>query len=152
LYLSGENRDVGAIQALFDGTLGVARDAGTSLGAASGLKMAFSSFQKAARPLAAVAHALARHHGVDQFLADEAATMPSDILPDTAYLPSVAARAWRWAPEMHEISDALDQAGLPAEQAHAAAAVLAHWNEQKDDWHLTVDETLDLLGATREPD
>ena len=33
--------------------------------------------------------------------------MPRDILANRDFLPSVAARAWRWVPEMHEVADTL---------------------------------------------
>ncbi|WP_432111013.1 DUF1932 domain-containing protein [Streptomyces sp. YPW6] len=39
--------------------------------------------------------------------------MISAILSDPEYLPSVAARDWRWAPEMEEVADTLRAADLP---------------------------------------
>lgn len=145
LYLAGPDGDVVTVAGLFSGTFVTTRAAGTELGSASALKMAFASFQKAARPLAAVAHALARSYNVGDLLADEAATMPGDILANTAYLPSVAARSWRWAPEMQEIAAALASVGLPDNQARAAEHVLHHWDADKDRHDLTLDETLDRL-------
>ncbi|WP_281284357.1 DUF1932 domain-containing protein [Nonomuraea diastatica] len=53
-------------------------------------------------------------------------------MADPAYLPSVAARAWRWAPEMEEVAGALRAAGLPDDLAVAAHAVLSRWEDDKD--------------------
>ncbi|MEV4440721.1 NAD(P)-binding domain-containing protein [Streptomyces sp. NPDC049577] len=93
LYLAGDPHGCEVIEAVFKGTAVDVRRAGETLGAASALKMAFASFQKSARTLAAVAHALADTHGVADLLTEEAARMPSAILSDREYLPSVAARA-----------------------------------------------------------
>lgn len=58
--------------------------------------------------------------------------MAAAMLADTGYLPSVAARAWRWAPEMHEIADTLRAAGLPDDLARATAGVLERWKDDKN--------------------
>ncbi|EFE76242.1 hypothetical protein SSIG_03806 [Streptomyces filamentosus NRRL 11379] len=84
--------------------------------------MAFTSYQKAARTLAGVAHAPADAHGVGDQLTAEAGIMISAIFSDPEYVPSVAARAWRWAPEMAEAADALRAADLPPDMAEAAAS------------------------------
>lgn len=39
---------------------------------------------------------------------------------------------WRWAPEMLEVADTLRVAGLPADFAEAAAAVMQHWESARD--------------------
>ena len=150
LYLAGPPELTAVVAGLFEETRVTVRDVGSDLGAASALKMAFASFQKAARPLAAVAHALARKYGVEEFLAAEAATMPGDILAAVDALPGVAARAWRWAPEMDEISQTLTSVGLPDAQARAAETVLEMWAADKDRRDLTVDEALGRLA--RDPD
>jgi hypothetical protein len=110
--------------------------AGGKVGSASVLKASFAAFQKAARTLAGVSHALADAHGVADILAAEAKAMPAEILSDPDYLPSVAARAWRWAPEMQEVADTLREAGLPAEIAEATASVMARWEKDKDQYEL----------------
>lgn len=61
------------------------------------------------------------------------------------YLPSVAERAWRWGPEMHEIARTLDAAGLPAEPARAASAVLARWEAERELTGLSTDAVLARL-------
>ncbi|WP_432008826.1 DUF1932 domain-containing protein [Streptomyces bacillaris] len=132
LYLSGPSEASRAVEKLFTDSDVHVRRAGEEVGAASALKMAFASYQKAARTLAGVAHALAHHHGVADLLTEEAATMPANILSDPDYLPSVAARAWRWAPEMHEVAETLRGARLPDDIANATAEVMKLWERDKD--------------------
>ncbi|MEC4019704.1 NAD(P)-dependent oxidoreductase [Streptomyces sp. H27-D2] len=140
LYLAGALSAMDVASGLFVGTSVHVREAGAGIGAASALKMSFASFQKAARTLAGVSHALAEQHGVADLLTEEAKAMTSEILSDPEYLPSVAARAWRWAPEMGEVADALRGAALPVEMAEATASVLMRWEQDKDrtDLPLTV--------------
>jgi 3-hydroxyisobutyrate dehydrogenase-like beta-hydroxyacid dehydrogenase len=131
LYLAGDSEDATRVAVLFaDTSLEVVAIDG-HFGTASALKMAYASFQKASRALAAVAHALAADHGVTEHLLAEAARSSRSQLAEPEYLPSVAARAWRWAPEMHEIADTLTAADLPPDLAHAAAAVLTRWSAEK---------------------
>lgn len=149
LYLAGDPDDVRLVQGIVAGGPVETVVLGPTVGAASALKMAFGSYQKATRALAAVAHALADRHGVADALLVEADRMPSAVLADRGYIPSVAARAWRWAPEMSEAAEALAAADLPPELAQAAAAVLGRWEPDRDDWGLSVDEALGRLGARR---
>nr|WP_239072515.1 DUF1932 domain-containing protein [Streptomyces bauhiniae] len=53
-------------------------------------------------------------------------------MAETAYFPKVAARSWRWGPEMREAAHALEEAGLPPDLADAAAAVMDRWAGLKD--------------------
>lgn len=132
LYLAGGQGAIEMIDEMFGGTSVHTKAAGKELGAASALKMSFANFQKAARTLAGVSHALAEQHGVADLLTAEAKVMTSEILSDPGYLPSVAARAWRWEPEMVEVAQTLRAAGLPAEMAEAAASVMQLWEKDKD--------------------
>nr|WP_237302692.1 DUF1932 domain-containing protein [Streptomyces sp. S063] len=75
--------------------------------------------------------------------------MISAILSDPDYLPSVAARAWRWAPEMEEIADTLRAADLPTDMAEATARVLAFWEQDKDQYGLSVVHALAQLRSGR---
>jgi 3-hydroxyisobutyrate dehydrogenase-like beta-hydroxyacid dehydrogenase len=153
LYLSGGAEAADRVAALFDGTDVLARPLDTGahigVGAASALKMAFASFNKSARTLAAVSHALAAHHGVGDELAQEAQSLSSKLLADTDYLPGLAARAWRWAPELEEIAGTLRTAGLPPALAEATATVLRHWSADKDRFDLPLE---DVLAHLRAPD
>jgi 3-hydroxyisobutyrate dehydrogenase-like beta-hydroxyacid dehydrogenase len=150
LYLAGDTPDRDAVAELFAGTAvtAIAMDEGP--GSASALKMAHTTFQKAARALAALAHALAADAGVSRHLQREAEGLGS-ALSQADRLPGVAVRAWRWAPEMREAADSLAAHGLPPEMAIAAADVLALWEHDRDPAGLTVDTVLDRLRAGAPP-
>jgi 3-hydroxyisobutyrate dehydrogenase-like beta-hydroxyacid dehydrogenase len=145
LYLAGPAEATARVAALFDGSLltTVVLDHGPP--AASALKMAYASYQKSSRVLAALAHALARHHDVAEHLRAEAGLLPGSALADVGHLPSVAARAWRWAPELREIAATLEDAGLPPETAAATAETLSRWADLKDAWDVPLAEVLDHL-------
>lgn len=133
LYLSGAPVDTAAVAALFPAPSALEVVVlGGPLGSASALKMAYAGYQKAARTLAAVAHALAARHGVTDALLAEGRRLTTSPLADLHYLPSVAARAWRWEPEMYEVADILAAEGLPDDLARAAAAVLERWEPDRD--------------------
>jgi Domain of unknown function (DUF1932) len=121
------------------------------VGTASALKMAFGSYQKGARTLAAVSHALAAAFGLTEALTNEGKRMASPILADLDYLPSVAARAWRWAPELAEAAQTLHQLDLPPDLAQATAAVLHRWDTDRDQFDLPAPEVLDHLRTRRPP-
>jgi 3-hydroxyisobutyrate dehydrogenase-like beta-hydroxyacid dehydrogenase len=143
LYLAGVATASRRVADLFTGSLAEPVILGEHPGQASALKMIFSCFQRTSRTAAALAHALADDHGVTQALLVEAERMPRDILADRDYLPTVAARAWRWAPEMHEVADTLRAQHLPPDLALATAAVLAHWADH-------VNQGTDLGGVLRQ--
>ncbi len=107
LYLAGAHSARRWVADLFTGTLAEPVHLGDQLGQASAVKMALACYQKASRILAALAHALADDLDVTEALLTEAERMPRDILTNRDYLPSVAARAWRWAPELREVADTL---------------------------------------------
>lgn len=142
LHLSGPAAARSEIRALFADSSLTVGDLGERVGQASALKMAFASFQKASRALAAVSHALAAEHEVSEELVQEANRLGSSALSQTGYFPSLAARAWRWAPEMREIADTLAEAQIPADFAIAAEKVLKQWDDDKDQWDLDVNEVL----------
>jgi len=144
LYVSG---DTGPISDLFNGTALEVVTLPGGIGQASALKMAYASYQKVSRVLAAVAHALAAAHGVDEYLMREAVLLRSFPLADVNQFPEVAAKAWRWAPEMREIAETLGDAALPTELALGAAAALERLTPAKDRDDLRVAEALDLLTA-----
>ena len=148
LYLAGDAEAVDLLRLMFRNSRVQVESAGDHIAAASALKMSFASFQKAARTLAAVSHALAHSHGVADLLTAEAQRMPVDFLADPGRLPGVAARAWRWAPEMHEVAGTLRAAGLPPQMAEAAAAVMARWEKDKDQYDLPLAEVLTSLRDT----
>jgi 3-hydroxyisobutyrate dehydrogenase-like beta-hydroxyacid dehydrogenase len=151
LYLAGEPQAVARVVRLFTGTSvqPVVLDGAPPI--ASALKIADASYHKAVRALAAIAHALAAEYGVTEHLLSEANRISGSPLIDLEYLSSVAARAWRWAPELVEVADALVEVDLPPQLAQAASEVLVRWDPAKDDWYLPVNEILKLLRLGSRP-
>ena len=147
-YVAGAPAAIETVAILFEGSaVQVVRLEG-GIGAASALKMAYSGYQKTTRVLAAIAHALAARYGVSQHLVGEARHAAGSPLAEPEQLPSAAARAWRWTPELHEIADALEAEDLPSTMALAAANLLFRWHEDKDDWSVSLD---DVLAQLHEP-
>ena len=144
LYLSG---DTEAVANLFEGTALEVVVISDQLGQASALKMAYASYQKASRVLAATAHALANQHGVGEHLAREAVLLEGRPLAEPDAFTGAAARAWRWAPEMLEIATTLMAAGLPADMAAGAARTLDRWVAVRDRTDLSLAEVLAMLAV-----
>ncbi|MDT0413707.1 MULTISPECIES: DUF1932 domain-containing protein [Streptomyces] len=94
--------------------------------------------------MAAVSYALARDHGVEEELLDIAEQRSRSSLAETAYIPKVAARSWRWGPEMEEVVSALREAELPTDLAEASASVMSRWGSLRDA-PPSIPEALDLL-------
>jgi 3-hydroxyisobutyrate dehydrogenase-like beta-hydroxyacid dehydrogenase len=142
LYLSGAPKDVDAVARLCSGTAVEAIVIDGDVGQASALKMAYASYNKAVSALAAVSHALADTYGVGDHLMTEARRITRDRLANLDHLPSVAARAWRWAPEMEEAAATLAEADLPGELADGAAAVFRRWSADQDDFDIALPDVL----------
>lgn len=132
LYLSGPADALRSVSQLFEGSTVQVRLLSGRIGQASALKLSYSSYQKASRALAVVAYAFATDHGVEAELLDIAGGRTTSYLTETAYFPKVAARSWRWGPEMKEAAHALEEAGLLPDLANAAAAVMERWAGLKD--------------------
>lgn len=132
LYLSGPENALAVVAMLFEDTAVEPRLLPGGIGKSSALKVAYSSYQKTSRALAAIAYALASDHELEEELLDIAKGRTTSYLAETAYIPKVAARAWRWAPEMREAASALSEAGLPAELAEASASVMERWANSRD--------------------
>jgi 3-hydroxyisobutyrate dehydrogenase-like beta-hydroxyacid dehydrogenase len=149
LYLSGAGEQTKRIAELFAGTDVRTHVLGDGIGKASALKLAYSSYQKVSRVLAALAYGAAESYGVGDELLAIAAKRTRSYMVETDYIPKTAARAWRWGPEVEEAAALLADAGLPDSLMHAAAATLARWDGSKDE-HLDIAEALDAL--REEPD
>ncbi|MFE6908123.1 NAD(P)-dependent oxidoreductase [Streptomyces erythrochromogenes] len=149
LYLSGKPSHADAVERLFDGTDIRTHVLGSEPGAASALKLAYSSYQKASRVLAALSYGAAQAHGVGDELLAIAARRTGSYLTETDYIPKTAARAWRWAPELADAAALLSDSGLPDELMVAAAATLARWESARDA-SLTVEDALALLRSAAE--
>ncbi|MEU6420225.1 NAD(P)-dependent oxidoreductase [Streptomyces spiralis] len=153
LYLSGPADALTSVASLFERSAVHVRLLSGGSGRASALKLSYTSYQKASRVLAAVSYALARDYGVEEELLDIAQGRSTSYLAETAYIRKVAARAWRWGPEMREVAYALREAGLPADLAEASAAVMSRWDDLKDS-PLDIPQALERLhrSPASEPD
>jgi hypothetical protein len=129
LYLAGERAP--EVAALFAGDV-EAVDLGPEIGRASRLKMAYAHYQKGSRALAAASHALVADSDLAGHLLAEGERIRAAALARPGELPGVAARAWRWGPEMLEIADTLEADGLPGGLARGAADAFARWGDDKD--------------------
>jgi 3-hydroxyisobutyrate dehydrogenase-like beta-hydroxyacid dehydrogenase len=134
LYLSGPPEAAAVLQAVFAETDVQVRDLGPDVGQASALKLAYSTFQKGSRVLAALAQALADDHGVGLELVSLAKQRQGSYLSEPEYVAETAALAWRWSPELAAAAAELSAAGLPGEAIQALSAVLDRWHDTRDDW------------------
>jgi 3-hydroxyisobutyrate dehydrogenase-like beta-hydroxyacid dehydrogenase len=139
LYLSGDEREVERVAALFDGSDVMAIPLPGGVGSASALKMAFGGWNKIGVLLAAQAYAIARAYGVAEALAEEG--VPADAVP------RAGPKAWRWRAEMEEIAAVCAALGLPDGLGRAAAEVCRRWERHKGG-RPELSELLDDLGKT----
>ncbi|MBZ9641427.1 DUF1932 domain-containing protein [Streptomyces sp. PSKA30] len=144
LYLAGPREQVVRLEDLFADTDVQTHQLGDDIGQASALKLAYSSYQKASRVLAAVAYGLADANGVSDELLHIASKRTGSYLTETGYIPKTASRAWRWGPELDDAAALLREVGLPDDLMEAASRVLHQWSDARDR-ELTVAETLSLL-------
>lgn len=151
LYLSGPSKQADHVAGLFAGTDVRPHVLGDSIGKASALKLAYSSYQKVSRVLAAVAYGAAETHGVADELLEIAAKRTRSYLVETDYIPKTAARAWRWGPELEDAAALLADAGLPDSLMRAAAATLARWDDNRDE-RLDIAAALEALRAEGDVD
>ncbi|MFE3875454.1 DUF1932 domain-containing protein [Kitasatospora sp. NPDC059146] len=145
LFLSGPASATSLVARLFASTSVSTPVLGEEIGQASALKVAYTTFQKASRVVAALSYGLAYHHGVDQALLDVARARPGSYLLETDYIAKTATRAWRWAPELEEAADTLIASGLPDEVMRAVASTLRCWTDAKDTVGLSVEDALEML-------
>jgi 3-hydroxyisobutyrate dehydrogenase-like beta-hydroxyacid dehydrogenase len=147
LYLSG--KDAQRVADLFAGTFLRPIVLDGPVGQASALKLAFASYNKLTYALAAQAHALAAHHGVDDAFRELAGAVRRDTpLGAPGALESAGQRAWRWEGEMAEIADACAGAGLSPALVTAAQELFGRWREHRDDEGVTAGELLAALAVT----
>lgn len=144
LYLSGSPDGCSQVTALFAGSDVTTHVLDAELGTASALKLAYSSYQKASRVLAALAYGLADANGVADELLEIAGKRAGSYLAETSYIAKTAARAWRWSPELDDAAALLRDAGMPDDLMRAASGVLHRWSDARER-ELTVDEALSFL-------
>ena len=124
LYLSGDPDEVAEVAALFpDGDVNAIPLEG-GIGAASALKMAFGGWNKIGTALTAQAYAIARAYGVADALAAEGV--------DQDRFVRSSGKAWRWAPEMEEVSATCEALGLPDGMGSGAAELFRRWGAHRD--------------------
>lgn len=143
LYLSGDASDLREVAALFAGSEVEAIPLEGGIGSASALKMAFAGWNKIGSALVAQAHAIARAYGVEAALEAEGVSGER--------LGRVAARAWRWRPEMDEIGDTCAALGLPDGMARGAAELFGRWSRHRDDETVELRRLLDDLSSRPAP-
>jgi len=151
LYISGSSEHMEAVCELFSGTAVDVRVLPGGMGRASSLKLSYTSFQKASRVLAAVAFATADAEGLGAELLDVAALRSTNYLSEADYVPTTAALAWRWAPELDEAADHARDAGFPDAMIRAAARVLEQWAHLHD-CRPPLSEAIELLKHPGSPD
>ncbi|GAB6898019.1 NAD(P)-dependent oxidoreductase [Kineosporia succinea] len=145
LYVSGPSEATATVAALFEGTDVIVKALGTELGKASALKSAYSIYQKGARVLTVLAHALGDEHGVRDELLALAQQRSGSYLSEPDYVAEMAAIAWRWSPDLTVAASELDAAGYPGASVAALADVLDQWSETRNNWDLTPQAATDVL-------
>jgi 3-hydroxyisobutyrate dehydrogenase-like beta-hydroxyacid dehydrogenase len=108
---------------------------GERVGQASALKMCFAAWTKGSTALSAALLATAGHFSVTEDLKRQWARRGPDYEWVEREILRAAPKAWRFAPEMHEIAATFESAGMPGEFHRAAAAVydrLAGFKDRDD--------------------
>jgi uncharacterized protein DUF1932 len=104
------------------------------------------------RRLADIEYARTDAFGILESLIGEASLTTRSALTEVledGMLPSVAARAWRWRPELVQCAEAPCDDGLPGESAYAAAQILDRRGSARDIFDGDVRGALNLLGGPR---
>ena len=115
--------------------------------AASALKMAYAAWTKGSAALILGVRALARAEGVeDSLLAEWALSQPGLDRRSRGAARSAAAKGWRWAGEMEEISASMTADGLPGGFHEAAAEVFRRSSAGPDGAPLTGPDGAPLTG------
>ena len=122
LYLAG--REARKVAACFAAGPLQAVVMGDEAGKASAIKMCYAAWTKGSTALLSAVLATAQQLGVRQLLQEQWQREGRGLLEQAKQqIPKAARKAWRYAPEMEEISATFAAAGLPGE-FHAAAAEL----------------------------
>lgn len=130
LFLSGPAAE--EVAACFTGAAIAASVMGPETGRASALKILFAAYNKGSIALFASLYAAAQHYGVLTELQGQLTHRGLSIEKIETQILRAAPKAWRWVAEMHEISEALEAAGMPGEFHLAAAKVYGQLRGLKD--------------------
>jgi 3-hydroxyisobutyrate dehydrogenase-like beta-hydroxyacid dehydrogenase len=120
---------------------------GREVGRASALKMCFAAHNKGMIALRSAVLATAQHYGVLDELKQQWTRRGLSLDTIEREILRAAPKAWRWAPEMHEIAATLEAAGMPPEFHLAAAEIYGRLREFKDTGDASIAEILDKLAA-----
>ena len=142
LYLSGEHADQSAC--CFTAGPMECEVIGSEAGKASALKMCYAAQSKGSIALLIAVMGAADRLGVLDDLRREWTRM-SPALPSEGHILRAAPKAWRWAPEMHEIATTFDAAGMPPEFHQAAAEIFEKLREFKNADGTSIEEVLNKL-------
>ncbi len=131
LYLSGRNAE-SAASAFSAGPMET-EVIGDEVGKASALKMCFAANTKGTTALLCAIVAAADKLGVREDLQCQWSRNGSDFSEQTLQrIRNVTAKAWRFAGEMEEIAETLNEAGVPGEFHTAAADIYSRIADFKD--------------------
>ncbi len=142
LFLSGAS--AGEVAACFASGAIAASDMGPEIGRATALKVLFAAYNKGSIALFASLYSAAQHYGVLPELKGQFIHRGLSIEKIEAQIVRAAPKAWRWVPEMHEISAALEAAGMPGE-FHAGATKVYERLAGLKDRETALPEILDNL-------
>ncbi|HEY7336945.1 MAG TPA: DUF1932 domain-containing protein [Bryobacteraceae bacterium] len=131
IYFSGA--DAGQAAALFGNAGPLQPEAiGDRIGQASALKMCFAGYNKGAAALLCVVLAAAEQLGVRDLLTRQWARSDREMAGAEKKAARVAAKAWRFAPEMIEIANTFETAAVSGDFHRAAADIYARLDGFKD--------------------
>jgi len=151
LWLCGEKAD--QVADLFTGSLLETRILGIEIGKASALKVCFAAYSKGTTALLSAIQALAETHGIRDELMDQWQVMGPDFAGQAQQRTRrVTAKAWRFEGEMHEIAATFSSANLPAGFHLAAEKIYHRLAEYKDQDMPELEQVLQTLLASANPD
>jgi len=146
IYFSGDQ--AGRAAALFGHAGPFEPEAiGDRIGQASALKMCFSGFNKGSIALLCAVLAAAEQLGVRDLLKRQWARSDRELAGAENKVARVAAKAWRFAPEMLEIANAFQTAGVSGDFHRAAAEIYGRLEGFKDVDAPGFEEILRALGS-----
>ncbi len=146
LYLAGPS--AARVAGLWEGSTLEACVLPGPVGAASALKMAYAGWTKGSAALLLAVRAYAEAAGVGDALVGEwRVSQPALLDRIDRSVPSLAAKAWRFAGEMEQIAASLDEAGLPQGFHEAAASVYGALADLKGAASPSLDDLITRLAS-----
>src|SRR4051794_1508575 len=90
-------------------------------------------------------YAAAEHYGVLEELKEHFTRRGQSVLTIEMQILRAAPKAWRWVPEMREIADTLETAGMPGEFHFGAAKIYERLAGFKDVQDTSLEDVLKAL-------